>query len=893
MSARSERRRASVAATGAATPRPAPAASLPVALIGLLAAAIAFVPMLRALLHPPEARADGYSSIVTAAIGEGWLYPVPGQGEAGDADGRVERARGGDVPATFDRFIAASFLRDDMATLDPAIWRYDGSRLGIDPRAHLVGGAYDGVSGWRGSLLFADTQVQQQLLDERGTPIAWLVASPQPGATSRPRQIDLMRAAAPPDADREERAEADSATDLTFIAEIDGAPTAVAHLRRIGGAAVLRVPRRDRDSVSVRIGSRDAAPAGTYQVAWRLLESGDSITFAWPGGTKRFQFVQSEPAISRARGDAARVRDPSLASLARPVEYAVGGGANSLQTSIASRLHAVAQQALETQAMALYGSDNVTSFRAAAVLMDGLTGEVAALPSFPVAQEQLHPSQRGSPSHRKMLDRNSNFVRLVAGSAAKPPMAMAVVNAFPSLTTLTIPRTDPFRTVFGIDLGVPVPDRGAGGDWDFTTFLANSSNKYAAALMLLGLSDADSLRTGACEGPSNEPWTIGGQRRDCRPAMRFLEGARQGANGLVAVRAGQPAGQGWANQLYTLFCIAPNSPDDPPPVGDAACLADDANRRPIWRDAMFQRPRLLAAASPDREGFGLGVVDSLYEDYVMTILGGNRGRWTTIGLAQAYSRILTGKAVTARLTPPGDDGEAEPPAALPVNQQAQTALIDGLRAVVLQGTGRGLIAAGFPATAGGDEFRFFAKTGTPNVAFLGEDSRALLRDFAASGCGLRLASRSPREGAPARAVLTIGDDPAVPAARAIAARPECNSRFGASAPRLAELIQQLNASPQALNQVRADATGRVTEIPAQIALGEGTGHVMVLMIGRYPVTSPRTPDTQPCSLRTVAINFQARTAAERTPALRYAVSLLRNDIVRAWFMGTPCQRGGA
>ncbi len=890
MSARSERRRAAAAASGTPAARPLPNAPLPILLLGLLAAAIAFLPLIRTLLHPPEARADGYSSIVTAAIAEGWLYPVPSQGEAGDADGRVERARGGDVPASFDRFIATSYLREDMATLDPAIWRYDGSRLGIDPRAHVVGGAYDGVSGWRGSLLFADTQVTQQLLDERGTPIAWLIASPRPGAAGRPRQIDLMRTAAPVNPDAEERAEADSTTDLTFIANIDGAPTAIAHLRRIGGSAVLRVPRRDRDSVSVRIGSRDAAPGGAYQVAWRLLESGDSLSFAWPGGARRFQFVQSEPAISRARGDAARVRDPSLASLARSVEYAVGTGANSLQTSLQSRLHAVAQQALETQAMALYGSDTVTSFRAAAVLMDGLTGEVAALPSFPVAQEQLHPSQRGSPSHRKMLDRNSNFVRLVAGSAAKPPMAMAVVNAFPALTTLTISRTDPFRQLVGIDLGVPVPDRGPGGDWDFTTFLANSSNKYAAALMLLGLSDADSLRSGACEGPSNEAWTLSGQRRDCRPPMRFLESATPGQNGLVAVHSGQPAGQGWANQLYTLFCIAPNSPDDPPPVGDAACLPDDSNRRPLWRGASFQRPRLLANASPDREGFGLGVVDSLYEDYVMTILGGNRGRWTTLGLAQAYARILTGKAVTARLTQHSEDSGEEPPASLPVNGQAQRALIEGLKAVVLQGTGRGLIAAGFPATAGGDEFRFFAKTGTPNVAFLGEDSRALLRDFAASGCGLRLVSRAPREGAPARALLTVGEDAAIPPARAIAARPECNNRFGTSANRIAELVQQINANPAALRQITADPSGRVTGVPAQIALGEGTGHVMVLMIGRY---RPGTPDTAPCSLRTVAINFQARTASERTPALRYAVSLLRNEIVRNWFMGTPCQGGAA
>ncbi|HZG47629.1 MAG TPA: hypothetical protein VEZ41_15380, partial [Allosphingosinicella sp.] len=845
-----------------------PTFPLSIWLLGLLAIAVALLPFLRGPAQVAEGRLDGYSSIVTAAIDRSWLYPVSTQGDGGDVDGRVERVRGGDVPESFDSFIAASFLREDMGTLDPAIWRYDGNRLGIDPRAHLISGAFDGTSGWRGSLLFADSQVEQQLLDERGTPAAWLVASPRPGAAGRPRQLNLMRAPA-----IEPTAEADAATELTFVATIEGAPTAVASLRRVGPHALLRVPRRDRALVGVAVGSEDVAPRGAFQVGWRLLESGDTLSFAWPGGSRRFQFVLSEPAISRARGDASRVRDPTLASLAQPVENAVGGGAVSLRTSINSRIHGIAQQALVDQSMSLYGSEGITSFRSAAVLMDGMTGEVAAMPSFPVLPEHLHPTQRGSPSHRKMLERNSNFVRLVAGSAAKPPMAMAIVNSFPQLTELRVPATAPFRTLLGIDLGVPVPDQPGGGVWDFRSFLARSSNKYAAMLMLLGLSDAESIRANACEGPTNEPFAIGGQQRNCRPRMDFMEGARPGPAGLRPLRQGAPAGQGWANNLYTLFCVQPNGPDEPPPATEVGCLPNDATRRPIWRDALFERPRLLAAASPDREGFGLNVVDTLYEDYVMTILGGNRGRWTTLGLAQAFSRIVTGRAVTARLTPSQSQPDTEQPeqVKLRIHEGAQARMLDGLKAVVAEGTGRGLLTAGFPAGADGDEFRFFAKTGTPNVSFLGDDARQLLQDFAAAGCGLGLVARSPRQGAPARAELMVGDDPALPAAQAIARRPDCANRFGPSAGRIAELVRALNRSPQALGQVRADATGRVTDVPSQVALGEGTGHLLVLMVGRY---RPGTPDAQPCSLRTVAINFQARTSQDRAPAMRYAISLL-------------------
>lgn len=885
MNARRRRQRAGVGPDIAA---PASGGGWPIhfLLLGALALFVLVGPAIRGLAAAPDDDEDGYVSLVAAAIERGWLYPLPGNGDGGDVDGRVERARGDAIPAAFDTFINASFLREDMATLDPSIWRYDGNRLTIDPRAHLIGGAYEGTTGWRGSILFADRQVQQQLLDERGTPAAWLVASARPGAVVRRKTVNLN---GPPPAD----AQAELATDIDFFASIDGAATRVASLHRIGDAALLEVLRRDRAPYSIRIGNTDAAPPGQFQHGWRLLRSGDTLSFAWAGGGRRFQFVQTEPAISRARGEVVRVRDPSLESFARPIENAVGSGNQALETSINSRIHAVAQQLLEDQSMALYGregdSEGITSFRSAAVLMDGMTGEIAALPTFPVTVEQLHPSQRGSPVHRRMLERNSNFVRMVAGSSAKAPMATAILNAYPMLGDLRVTASSPFRTLLGIDLGVPVPDHG-GGVFDFRHFLSMSSNKYAAMLMLLALSDAQSIANNQCDGPSNETWWLGESARNCRPRSRFMEGATQGTNGMRAVRAGQPAGQGWAGQLYNLFCISPNGPDEQPSIPAPGCLPDTPNRRAIWRGGLFERPRLLAAVSPDREGFGLNVVDSLYEDYVMTILGGNRGRWTTIGLAQAYARILTGHGVTARLTPQDtDSGEEQPQqVAIPLVAAVQSRVLDGLKAVVSEGTAASLRNAGFPASVGGDELRLFAKTGTPNVAFLGDDERQMLQDFAGAGCGLRLVLR-PRPNAPPRPALVVGVGDGQPVAQAIAGNAVCRNRFSASARRLTELIQGLNRNPQAMAAVRADTNGRVTEIPSQVQLSEGTGHLLVLMVGRYRLGAP---DNQPCSLRVVAINFQARRAENRLPAIGYAVSLLRNDLVRGWFLGAPCGAAG-
>jgi hypothetical protein len=154
-------------------------------LLGLLAAAILLLPLLRAPIEQGGAD-DGYVSIVGAAIQRNWLFPVTDAPDEADVDGRVERARNPQIPAAFDAFIRASFLAEDMTTLDPAIWRYDGRQLGIDPRAHLISSAFEGASGWRGSLLFAGGQVEQQILDERGEQVAALVPG-RPGAARRVR----------------------------------------------------------------------------------------------------------------------------------------------------------------------------------------------------------------------------------------------------------------------------------------------------------------------------------------------------------------------------------------------------------------------------------------------------------------------------------------------------------------------------------------------------------------------------------------------------------------------------------------------------------------------------------------------------------------------------------
>ena len=65
----------------------------------------------------------------------------------------------------------------------------------------------------------------------------------------------------------------------------------------------------------------------------------------------------------------------------------------------------------------------------------------------PLPLSTLAPPIVASPAKRiQALTGDPDFMTSLA-------RGLAVVNAFPMLTTLTIPRTDPFRQLLGIDLG--------------------------------------------------------------------------------------------------------------------------------------------------------------------------------------------------------------------------------------------------------------------------------------------------------------------------------------------------------------------------------------------------------------------------------------------------------
>ncbi len=848
-------------------------------------------PLLRAdatLLQQPS----GYTTIVNAMINADMIRPA-----FDTVDGGAGRVVPTPLAPDLVRAFAndtVSFLGSDMSSLDPAIWKVDDEGIqlkAIDEHAHAVPSAYGGAGGWRGDILFSEGSAPATLMlvDDAGDRRAEMrvVKSSRPNPVV---EVHLMRTEAPPRV-------VPRAGRVTFVNNAGDSDkeqaAAVANLYVIGDKALLRLGRSDEGvlETSIKINGTELETEGSPSVAWAPVEPGDVISFTTKGRTVGFRLVRNEPVISRYRHGALRQRDPSLASFAKPIEAAMGDDNTPVRTSIRADLQAIAQETLGTTARALVELDTIGSFRAGAVLMDGKTGEIAALPSFPLQEEDLEPAYRKSPRHLRMIGSNSNFVRMVIGSTAKPPLAMAIVKTFPELATLEIDEDEQYQTLLGIDLGADAKGSKARRHIDFTTFLAYSSNEYAATLMLLGLADSGSVND--CSGVQFEKPLLfksaaGITRQYCRPQMALLAGARPGPNGLVVSRQGSAAGTAWTPYFQRYFCLDSN---------DTECVSE------LWRDQPpFARPMLLGPVTPEPEHFGFDVVNRPFADYVMTILGGNRSRWTTISLAQTYARLLTGQAVKARLTPAGAapkefdpiTGTDDP--ARETEARARQLTLAGMAAVLgPTGTARKYDWTRLTRTASnGERVALFAKTGTPNVIRVGAPSRArgALQQFAQARCGLRLAPA----GRSGRLLLTAGDTYQLGAGlrRAIraaaAARPECRAD-DFRVRMIAREIERINADPAALRTLPFGRRGEVTRVPSEMSDPGGEGHAFVLVVARYPAGGSTS---QPCHVRVLAANLQAKAetdAENSSPAVDYASKLIDNSAVRAW-LSPPCGKAG-
>jgi hypothetical protein len=521
--------------------------------------------------------------------------------------------------------------------------------------------------------------------------------------------------------------------------------------------------------------------------------------------------------------------------------------------------------------------------RAAALAMDTTTGEVLSLASYPEERAAKDPARLS----------NQNFVALPIGSAAKPIISAAILSQYPDLDRLVITTSPVFSQVLGIDLEDEHGDHAGNSAVDFTQFLKLSSNKYAVALMLLALA-RDPFAMGRC--PS-EPYSFTG-----RPP-----GIRRYAPEFTILRQPPPCGSSFGPFNGRLSSILERSSSSPHWLGvlqDAYDIPgveeDPADRVEVkpWRAGSMgaMRPDALRMIAPERESFRLGSVRRLYNDYLNLILGGVHSRWTTFKVAEAYSRLVMGRRISASLV--HQEMPSRPQLLTGLRPRARASVLAGMEEVVRQPNGTAYAALG-SGIAGleragrrGERIRIFAKTGTPTLQqSVRVPARVALDNLASQGLlsldarGMLSIARKAKGETDVEALSRL--EPL----RREAVRERVSPRD--ITVEFFNLRRELAASPRNLRG--ADGRLRLPTTRAITSRRGGDpidGGVFAMVIGRYCAAETR-PD-YPIAALTLVVNVQARGAVN--PALLLTAQWLKPGsdlLLRLYEKRASCRSGGA
>jgi hypothetical protein len=838
--------------------------------LAAIVALVAGAPAVLTALGRPSGQGvvSGYDHLVDAIAQRQWLsvrYDANGEPRIALRDGPV----GGD--RRLRAFVNASYLRGDLQ--NPAVWRLsdDGQWVeGIDPYAHHIDRPFTGGGAWNGPILFRGGATPGLRLQPLSDPLSAPIPLEPQGAEAA--ACDILMPTRRVGASGPRRA-------LTIcLKDGDAPPHAVGSVILVGDQAIVRV--QTPSILEIRVGVRDVRPRNDGDVTLTPLPLGETLTLRTGQSVLRLRLDGGAADIAHSDRSGARAYFPALQPLAQPIERVmVGRPSAPLRLSLDARLQQAAQDALSAGVATVLASqppgaepEPRDAFKAAVTVMDSTSGQVLAVASWPLAENDLTPTQRRTRRGQNLFAQNHNFERLPVGSMVKAPFSLAILDADPALATLKMQggATGRIRTVLGMDLGKGGFDNHGLGMIDFPTFLEHSNNRYALALMMLAYRDPTaSPQPARAQPPPLEAWSLEGHSRtDTPPLPVFGEAAAPGPFGWI-LRPPSGRGPAWPDRLARLFDVDAGQ--------GGGCHYEVA----VWRGLTGAAPPCaspLAGASPERERLGFDAVASFRNDYLMAGLGGSRSTWSAIKMAEVYSRIVTGHQVRARFTP--DAGA--PAADLPMrNPQMRAAVLDGLSRVVSSGTAAWL-GREFAGMGYGPDVALFGKTGTMKVA--GEapsaPGAALLLQLARSDCGLRWDA--------AAGVLKFGfvaPRDRAEAARQILGLKETRCRVRVAGRR--DLAEQAAAEMQRYacgyrhcqpGDFQPEPDGRVVSLPLRpIEPPLLDGHAIA-------VVAVRQTSGRPVRGLTIVVNLQDKRQAD-TPSLAVAAAILRSPAAHAWIAG--------
>lgn len=414
-------------------------------------------------------------------------------------------------------------------------------------------------------------------------------------------------------------------------------------------------------ATGVAIQGQRAVPGGHY-----VLREGDVLSL--DTGARVLQLLRRR-GMSQLSPGGLRVRD--LAYAAQTAQFDSEEPLVGLKSSIRYRWDLRLQRLLDTSMASAPDRDPYHTLRGTILIMDGMTGEIASTASYPHKQDQLAQDEKVDRSD--WLKQNFAFEALAPGSTAKVPFAAAILGANPDLAGYTIPYAIVHRINYArfyedatcpdgakcIDLfehenNSPPGDslQGQAGVVGLERFITNSSNFYALSLV-------------------REAW-----RRE-------------------------PAQVAWKDRLRDLACGWPRSD---PGFGDS--IAGCPMR--LWAD-----PR-----NPERGRPASGMVVPSPANWIepdnifLGVLGNGNYNWTAVQLAQAYARVITGRAVRPRLLEHGE-GAATLASSLQLGETSWRKIMVGMSGVITTGTASG---AGLGKALPPGVF-LYGKTGTPTLGW--------------------------------------------------------------------------------------------------------------------------------------------------------------------------------
>ena len=405
---------------------------------------------------------------------------------------------------------------------------------------------------------------------------------------------------------------------------------------------------------------------------------------------------------------------------------------------------------------------------AAITVMDGLSGDLLALATYP-GRAALASNQVLDGRSRRRLLQNQNLLLHPIGSAGKPFLFAAIADAHPFLTSLVIPghaAEEQRRQVFQCELTQGYQVLGSHGysQIDFRTALEISSNRYTVELATLALAASERPGSGAGAGPLRSDASASWPRPTSRTGITIQGRELNFAPDLSGYLVG-PALPTLPGTEATRRCDALDRVEYAPfreplerltgaatllgrtPVDLPANTTDEVLERgytngrydlSLWsplinhlgtglnQEATWAIRAAVQPLAPERVNLAFNQVSQFREDFVTMLLGGGHSSWTNVQLAEAMSRLVTGRRVQARLgsriLEPGKasvDTLRQLTDSLPIAPLARRTVLEGIARVVEGGGGTAqalraelaTVRAAFP----GERIDFFSKTGSPTV----------------------------------------------------------------------------------------------------------------------------------------------------------------------------------